>query len=151
MDMVHSWSSALQCTNAAILVFSATPSMRVDLRGALAIEYSAGHPTMPASDEQGRPTARPLGTDEMKAWTALLFQRKGIEVGTQRYTSHSCKSTVLSWVAKYGISWDDRCVLGGHVAHLKSPIIYSRDALARPHSLCPRNGSGCHQAWGISA
>ena len=27
---------------------------------------------------------------------------------------------------------DDRCVLGGHVAHLKSPIIYSRDALARP-------------------
>jgi hypothetical protein len=62
----------------------------------------------------------------------MLLQRHGFDVSMRRYTSHSCKTTALSWVAKYGICWDDRCVLGGHVAHLKSPIIYSRDALARP-------------------
>jgi hypothetical protein len=101
------------------------------LRESLGIDGKSGHPTMPAPDDLGRPTVRPLATDEMKSWVRLILQLHGVDAGDRQYTSHSCKPTALSWTAKYGISWEDRCVLGGHVAHLKSPIVYSRDALAR--------------------
>ena len=102
------------------------------LRETLGKDRKSMHPTMPAPDDLGRPTVRPLATDEMKSWVRLILQLHGVDAGERRYTSHSWKTTALSWTAKYGISWEDRCVLGGHVAHLKLPIVYSRDALARP-------------------
>ena len=47
--------------------------------------------------------------------------------------THSAKATVLSWASKYGISHDDRRLLGYHAAAGdKSMLTYSRDAMAGP-------------------
>ena len=103
-------------------------------------------PVMPAPNISGAPTSRPLSTAEMKLWAHQLLQSDGHTLESRRVTSHSCKTTMLSFSAKYGIEWTDRMVLGGHVAHLKSVITYSRDSLARPLQLmanmlqCIRNG-----------
>ena len=43
------------------------------------------------------------------------------------------KSTLLSWLAKYGSLKEDRKILGGHVSSDDvSVFTYSRDALAGP-------------------
>jgi hypothetical protein len=53
------------------------------------------------------------------------------EVGA--YTSHSCKATVLSWMAKAGAKITDRRLLGGHAKPGEfTALEYSRDALAGP-------------------
>jgi len=89
-------------------------------------------PVMPAPNVSGAPTSRPLSTAEMKLWVHQLLQANGHTLEPRRITSHSCKTTMLSFSAKFGIEWTDRMVLGGHVSHLKSVITYSRDSLARP-------------------
>jgi len=89
-------------------------------------------PVMPAPNVSGAPTSRPLSTAEMKLWVHQLLQADGHSLESRRITSHSCKTTMLSFSAKFGIEWTDRMVLGGHVSHLKSVITYSRDCLARP-------------------
>ena len=104
----------------------------VNVRNLLGINFSAGHPTLPAPDSEGSPTRRPLGTDEMKRWVSLVLESKGHSLVDRRLTSHSCKCTVLSWLAKHGNEWTDRMALGGHVSFMKSTVIYSRDAMARP-------------------
>ena len=89
-------------------------------------------PLMPAPNTSGAATRRPLSTEEMKLWTIHLLEKAGHDLTGRKISSHSCKCTMLSYAAKFGMAWDDRLVLGGHVGHLKSPITYSRDALARP-------------------
>ena len=104
----------------------------VNVRNLLGINFSAGHPTLPAPDSEGSPTRRPLSTDEMKRWVRLVLESKGHSIEDRRLTSHSCKCTVLSWLAKHGDDWTDRMALGGHVSFMKSTVIYSRDVMARP-------------------
>ena len=104
----------------------------LECRDELGISFDLKHPTMPAPDSVGKPTMRPLSTDEMKQWVAALLGRFGLLAEGRRLTSHSCKCTLLSWASKFGIAWDDRLVLGGHVGHLRSAITYSRDAMSRP-------------------
>ena len=89
-------------------------------------------PVMPAPNISGAPTSRPLSTAEMKLWVHQLLEASGHNLESRRITSHSCKTSMLSFCAKFGIEWTDRMVLGGHVSHLKSVIIYSRDCLALP-------------------
>ena len=89
-------------------------------------------PLMPAPNTPGAATRRPLSTEEMKLWTIHLLEKSGHDLTGPKISSHSCKCTMLSYAAKVGMAWDDRLILGGHVGHLKSPITYSRDALARP-------------------
>ena len=86
-------------------------------------------PMMPAPNTTGAATRRPLSTEEVKLWTIHLFEKSGHELTGRKYP---CKCTLLSYSSKYGMAWDDRFILCGHVGHLKSPITYSRDALARP-------------------
>lgn len=64
-----------------------------------------------------------------------------------KLTSHSCKSTCLSFMAKRGASFEDRLCLGYHANSAKSmALVYSRDGASRPlalleHMLCEvRNG-----------
>ena len=89
-------------------------------------------PVMPAPNVSGAPTSRPLSTAEMKLWVHQLLESSGHSLESRRITSHSCKTSMLSYCAKFGIEWTDRMVLGGHVSHLKSVIIYSSDSLALP-------------------
>ena len=52
-----------------------------------------------------------------------------------RLTSHSCKCTCLSYLAKRGAGYEDRLVLGYHSNKLRMTLTYSRDAAARPLAL----------------
>ena len=89
-------------------------------------------PVMPAPNSEGEATKRPLSTSEMKLWAIHLLQRAGHDLGNRRISSHSCKTTMLSYASKFGLPWEDRLILGGHVGHLRSAVTYSRDALAGP-------------------
>ena len=92
-------------------------------------------PLLLAPNTSGAPTKRPLSSEEMKLWTRHILTRFGCDLSGRMITSHSCKSTLLSYAAKHGVGWDDRLVLGGYIGHLKSAITYSRDALAKPLSV----------------
>ena len=104
----------------------------VKVRELLQIDFNDGLPTLPAPDSASRPTKRPLSTEEMKGWLHLILAQRGHDLTGRRLTSHSCKCTVLSWLSKHGDDWADRMALGGHVSFMKSAIVYSRDAMARP-------------------
>ena len=88
------------------------------------------HPLMPAPDENSKPTARPLGTEEASNWLKYLLGRH--EKLNGKYTSHSYKATCLSYLAKRGINHQDRLVLGHHVSGVRMALTYSRDAASRP-------------------
>jgi len=49
----------------------------------------------------------------------------------RRLSTHSCKSTMISWTAKYGLSDSSRAVLARHMACVSaSTAVYSRDLLS---------------------
>ena len=104
----------------------------LEVRAALNIDFKLGMPTLPAPNSDAFATKRPVGTDEMKKWTHMILKQRGHDMLDRRITSHSCKCTVLSWLAKRGDDWTDRMALGGHVTFMKSAIVYSRDAMSRP-------------------
>ena len=89
---------------------------------------SRSYPLMPAPNNAGEPTIRALASDECSSWLQKLLPERG-EMPT---TSHSLKSTALSYCAKYGLSHVDRLALGGHSHPYKISDTYARDALARP-------------------
>eukprot|EP00435_Cladocopium_sp_Y103_P067691 s116_g30.t1 len=102
------------------------------VRSQIGAEVSQGFPIMPAPNADGQPTKRPLTTSEAGNWIQLLLERMGHSLDGRRITSHSCKSTTLSYAAKYGLDISVRELLGGHVSHYKSVLCYSRDGLAEP-------------------
>ena len=87
---------------------------------------------MPAPNGEGDPTVRPLSTSELGKWVRMILDRHGLLHDEAKITSHSCKATLLSFLAKYGASIPDREILGGHTGCMKSVLTYSRDALAAP-------------------
>ena len=101
----------------------------LQVRELLGATYKEGYPTMPAPDKSGLPTVRALSSGEAGAWLrSMLPEREGM-----RTTSHSLKSTLLSYAAKRGISHLDRLCLGGHTHKDTSMAdVYARDAMARP-------------------
>ena len=79
--------------------------------------------------ENGEPTQQEITATEMgKMLRAVL---KIPEDARNEIRSHSLKSTMLSWCAKYGIHTEVRRRLGHHVdPAAKSTEIYARDTLA---------------------
>ena len=49
-----------------------------------------------------------------------------------RFTGHSAKATVLSWLSKYGVAEEARTVLGHHALPSRSVVTYSSELLASP-------------------
>ena len=91
------------------------------------------HPPMPAPTAEGKPTVRPIGTDECGTWLRLLLKLNPVASQNDvRITSHSCKCTVLSYAAKRGLPHDERLVLGHHAHQGRMADVYARDAEARP-------------------
>ena len=87
-------------------------------------------PLMPAPDRNLEPTKRPISTQEAKLWIRHLL---GDLVSSEtKLTSHSCKCTCLSFLAKRGVSVEDRLTLGYHSNKMRIALVYSRDAAARP-------------------
>ena len=70
-------------------------------------------PILPTLDSIGRFTGQAMKTDDaMKMISTLIRNILGsMDPGL---TSHGIKATVLTWCAKYGMSEDDRHVLGSH-------------------------------------
>ena len=102
-------------------------------RRVLKIDDLSKYPLMPAPDSTLEPTRRPLSTQEAKLWMHELL---GDHVGkASKVTSHSCKCTCLSFLAKRGASFEDRLVLGYHANSMKMALVYSRDSAARPLAL----------------
>ena len=106
----------------------------LDLRDEMMLEDSLDFPLMPAPKEDSQPSLRPVDTSEMGRWLKLLLGLTTEDINSmdRRLSSHSCKCTCLSYLSKFGASWDDRAVLGGHCMAHSSVMVYSRDAMSRP-------------------
>jgi hypothetical protein len=56
-----------------------------------------------------------------------------VPAGLERVTAHSCKATMLAWLAKAGVRRSDRRMLGYHSTRSDSSMLeYSRDAMPGP-------------------
>ena len=103
--------------------------MRV--RDTLRISNLSVYPLMPAPDSALEPTRRPISTAEAKRWIHHLLGPELVKPEA-KLTSHSCKCTCLSFMAKRGVNFEDRLVLGYHTNKLRMAMTYSRDSAARP-------------------
>ena len=109
----------------------------MQVRKLLSIDNLKCYPLMPAPDSSLEPTRRPVSTSEAKKWMQYLLGDELVKPGA-RITSHSCKCTCLSFLAKRGASFEDRLVLGYHANKLRMAMTYSRDSAARPLALLTR-------------
>ena len=103
-----------------------------ELRQQLGVQLGPDAPLMPAPDSEGSATVRPLSTAEFSKWIKMILDRNGVLAEGCKISSHSCKATLLSFLAKFGASIPDREILGGHTGRMKSVLTYSRDSLASP-------------------
>ena len=101
-------------------------------RRELGIESLKDFPLMPAPDATGLATVRPVSTDEAGRWLRMLLKDGSFDLESLKITSHRMKCTFLSFLAKRGISLEDRRILGYHTDGNKVPLTYSRDAASRP-------------------
>ena len=104
------------------------------VRRLLKIDDLDVYPLMPAPDSNLEATPRPVSTSEAKRWMQYLLGSDLVKAG-MTLTSHSCKCTCLSFLAKRGASYEDRLVLGYHANKLRVAMTYSRDSAARPLAL----------------
>ena len=104
------------------------------VRRLLKIDDLDVYPLMPAPDSNLEATPRPVSTSEAKRWIQYLLGSELVKAG-MTLTSHSCKCTCLSFLAKRGASYEDRLVLGYHANKLRVAMTYSRDSAARPLAL----------------
>ena len=103
----------------------------MQVREMLRINDLSIYPLMPAPDSALEPTRRPISTAEAKRWIHHLLGPELVKAGA-KLTSHSCKCTCLSFMAKRGVNFEDRLVLGYHTNKLRMAMTYSRDSAARP-------------------
>ena len=87
---------------------------------------------MPAPGDDGRPLKRAVESDEAGCWLRLLLGEAVKRCDSVRkLSSHSLKSTMLSFAAKRGYSLPDRLSMGHHAHPFKMADVYARDAQAR--------------------
>ena len=89
---------------------------------------------MPAVDTQGKFCTVPLSPSLASQWLRDLLILSGHNKReVEGVSSHSLKSTCLSWTAKAGVAREHRQILGYHmVAGSQSVLHYSRDEQAEP-------------------
>ena len=83
-------------------------------------------------DRKGRFTSTYMSSTEATLWLREILEVSGFSAEqSSAFTSHSCKSTLLSWAAKSGLfSPSQRRRLGHHLdPQDKSMLVYSRDRL----------------------
>ena len=99
----------------------------VQLREELKIRSPPNHAIMPAPDQWGNVTDRPLETAEAGAWLRkVLFGCKSV-LDDRRVSTHSLKATFLSFAAKRGLPVPERLQLGYHTSQFQMALVYSRD------------------------
>ena len=92
----------------------------------------SGKPFLPALGEGGRWASIPMSASSAAMWLRALVD--GVDgPDPASLGTHSMKSTVLSWCAKYGLELSVRRALGYHMTSAdRSVNIYSRDAMSYP-------------------
>ena len=105
----------------------------LELRKRLPIPMSEGNPLLPAPTRAGWQQV-PLGAGQGGAWLRSILKMLGeSNQSVSNIGTHSCKTTVLSWLAKAGIPLESRRILGMHTTPgEQTPLLYSRDALSGP-------------------
>ena len=94
---------------------------------------------MPAPGDDGRPLKRAVESDEAGCWLRLILGAKPKRSDSSRKLStHSLKSTMLSFAAKRGYAHQDRLSMGHHAHPFKIADVYARDAQARDLRLLDR-------------
>ena len=88
---------------------------------------------------KGRPTENgwsslPVTASVAAVWLKNLLRAAGSSVpAAAAYGTHSCKATVLSWVAKAGVARELRAILGYHARGVGgTELVYARDNMAHP-------------------
>ena len=88
-------------------------------------------PMMPTVLKGGKLGSSALSASEATAWLRELLGP--FPDGTPQPSTHSLKSTYLSWCAKWGMEHEHRCTLGYHMQPGRTSLyVYSRDNLAHP-------------------
>ena len=104
-------------------------SVWLEVRNFLGVEWPPEGLVMPAPGLQGQPTCRPLETQECAAWLRKIVGIQDADK-SRRVSSHSLKSTFLSYAAKRGIGIPERLQLGYHTSSFQMGMVYSRDGAA---------------------
>ena len=96
------------------------------------LPIGAGRPLLPAQTGSGW-SSLPVTAAVAAVWLKSLLRQGGAS-GTDlnSYGTHSCKATMLSWCAKFGVDPKIRAHLGYHSKSSGTELIYSRDAMALP-------------------
>ena len=93
------------------------------------------HGLMPTPNGSGKGfQLSPLSTSEASVWMQEILRAGGHSAeSVSDVRTHSCRATLLSWGAKYGLREGVRRLLGYHSKPAdKAMLEYSRDALASP-------------------
>jgi hypothetical protein len=89
-------------------------------------------PLLPVVQSNGTFGKVPLSAGAASSWLRNILQSYGGHKDVAAVSSHSCKTTLLSWAAKAGIDKSSRATLGYHVEGAGSMLHYSRDEQAGP-------------------
>ena len=92
-------------------------------------EHELAHPLLCRFDSNGMATRNSMGASEVGAFIRAVLGEPDMRRNLLR--SHSCKTTVLSWLAKYGVPMPVRRIVGHHLdPAAKSAETYSRDSMS---------------------
>ena len=103
-------------------------SIWLDVRCRLNIKLPPYDNFMPAPDQDGVATRRPLETKECGLWLRKILLGHTQHSSVKQISSHSMKTTVLSWAAKRGYDVPLRLQMGYHCNRMQMAMTYSRDA-----------------------
>ena len=102
------------------------------VREELGVDVEQGFALMPAPLDDRTPGKRALDSQEAGRWLRALLGVDESNSDGRKVSSHSLKSTMLSFLAKRGVDMADRLLLGYHTSPFTMGLTYSRDGMARP-------------------
>lgn len=78
-------------------------------------------------------TSRYLTSQEMNVFLRRIFDKAGLRDETKKLTTHSFKTTAMSWCSKFGVGDSARAVLARRCASVQgATAVYSRDLATAP-------------------
>ena len=103
----------------------------MDLRKQAGLHGDAPHPMLPSPQMGGGWSMMPLSVGAAADWLRSLVKVES--TSKDRLATHSCKATMLSMAAKFGLDHATRRLLGYHSSGRdQSLLTYSRDAMSAP-------------------
>ena len=103
----------------------------IDLRKQAGLHGDTPHPMLPSPQMGGGWSMMPLSVGAAADWLRSLVKVES--TSKDRLATHSCKATMLSVSAKFGLDHATRRLLGYHSSGRdQSLLTYSRDAMSAP-------------------